>query len=84
MGQAISEPAKEIGFEHRFRWHDCTWEEIETFAERDTVIVIPTGSVEQHGLHLPLFTDTYIVLVKLPSALFSGPKRKFQFCLLLP
>lgn len=46
MGQAISEPAKGIGFEHRFRWHDCTWEEIETFAEQDIVIVIPTGSVE--------------------------------------
>lgn len=28
---------------------------------RDTVIVIPTGSLEQHGRHLPLFTDSLIV-----------------------
>lgn len=61
MDQVISEPAKESGFDQRFRWHDYTWEEIEAFAKRDTVIVIPTGSVEQHGFHLPLFTDTYIV-----------------------
>lgn len=27
---------------------------------RDTVVVIPTGSLEQHGPHLPLFTDTLL------------------------
>lgn len=28
---------------------------------RETVVVIPTGSLEQHGAHLPLFTDSMIV-----------------------
>lgn len=28
---------------------------------RDMVVVIPTGSLEQHGPHLPLFTDSLLV-----------------------
>lgn len=37
-----------------------TWPEVEA-ASRDAVVVVPTGSLEQHGPHLPLFTDTIIV-----------------------
>lgn len=29
--------------------------------EENTVVVVPVGSVEQHGLHLPVQTDTWIV-----------------------
>lgn len=37
---------------------ELTWEEAaEVFREAD-FIVLPTGSMEQHGLHLPLLTDT--------------------------
>ena len=38
-----------------------TWMEIEE-AIRDgtTTVVLPTGSMEQHGPHLPLLTDTII------------------------
>lgn len=39
---------------------DSTWTEIEAIS-RDVVVVIPTGSLEQHGPHLPLLTDTIIV-----------------------
>jgi creatinine amidohydrolase len=39
---------------------DLTWQEVEA-AERDCVVLIPTGSLEQHGPHLPLFTDSIIV-----------------------
>ncbi len=34
------------------------WTEIEGLNER--VVVLPLGSLEQHGHHLPLLTDTYI------------------------
>lgn len=35
-----------------------TWPEAEALRERDDVIgLIPTGSLEQHGPHLPLGTD---------------------------
>jgi creatinine amidohydrolase len=36
-----------------------TWPEVEAL-DREIVVVIPTGSLEQHGPHLPLFTDTIL------------------------
>jgi creatinine amidohydrolase len=39
---------------------DSTWPDVEAF-DRDAVVLIPTGSLEQHGRHLPLFTDSLIV-----------------------
>jgi len=38
---------------------DLTWLEVEAVS-RDVVVLIPTGSCEQHGPHLPLFTDTIL------------------------
>ncbi|HZH99375.1 MAG TPA: creatininase family protein [Fimbriimonadaceae bacterium] len=37
----------------------ATWKEVEAFS-REAVVLIPTGSLEQHGAHLPLITDTLI------------------------
>jgi len=34
-----------------------TWPEVEEFLERSDMVILPVGSVEQHGLHLPLGTD---------------------------
>lgn len=34
-----------------------TWPEVEAL-DRNIVVVVPTGSLEQHGRHLPLFTDS--------------------------
>jgi len=39
---------------------DATWIDVDGFS-RDAVVVIPTGSLEQHGPALPLFTDSLIV-----------------------
>ncbi len=36
-----------------------TWPEVEALP-REIVVVIPTGSLEQHGPHLPLFTDSIL------------------------
>lgn len=36
-----------------------TWPEVEKL-DREVVVVIPTGSLEQHGPHLPLFTDSIL------------------------
>jgi len=38
-----------------------TWEEIGARAARDPVVVLPTGSIEQHGPHLPVKVDTLLV-----------------------
>jgi creatinine amidohydrolase len=41
------------------RLSDLTWTEL---AERAVVLVVPVGSIEQHGPHLPLDTDTRIAV----------------------
>jgi creatinine amidohydrolase len=38
---------------------DMTWKEVEAL-DRSTIVLIPTGSLEQHGAHLPLLTDSLL------------------------
>ena len=33
-----------------------TWPEVEEFLQRSDMVILPVGSGEQHGLHLPLGT----------------------------
>lgn len=42
------------------RWENLTWKEIGERRESGIIPVLPTGSVEQHGPHLPLATDVLI------------------------
>jgi creatinine amidohydrolase len=39
---------------------DLTWPELDEAAKRGPVVVIPVGSMEQHGHHLPLDTDNFL------------------------
>jgi creatinine amidohydrolase len=58
------------------RWKDLTWEEIDRLRRRGIVAVLPTGSVEQHGPHLPLGTDVQIpvgLADRLAAALETDP-----------
>ncbi len=41
------------------RWSDLTWPELKSLGDR-MIALVPTGSVEQHGPHLPTGTDLYI------------------------
>lgn len=36
-----------------------TWQDVDAL-DREIVVLIPTGSLEQHGPHLPLFTDSLL------------------------
>lgn len=38
---------------------EMTWPEVEAL-DRSVVVLLPTGSLEQHGPHLPLFTDSIL------------------------
>ena len=40
---------------------DLRWIDIEFLDKDDKVVVCPLASMEQHGHHLPLLTDTYLV-----------------------
>ena len=37
-----------------------TWVEIEEYAQNNTLIILPVGTVEEHGKHLPVETDAKI------------------------
>ncbi len=57
-------------------WETYTWKEIESrLLEVDTAI-LPCGSIEQHGLHLPLDVDYYdsIYLARRVAEACSNPK----------
>ena len=38
---------------------DMTWKDVDS-VDRNTIVLIPTGSLEQHGAHLPLLTDSLL------------------------
>ncbi len=42
------------------RWERLTGPELKSLAERDALPVLPIGSLEQHGPHLPVWTDSFI------------------------
>lgn len=42
-------------------WKDCTREEIRSLDKENTIVVLPVASIEQHGKHLPVGTDTIIL-----------------------
>lgn len=39
-------------------WEELKWKDIEKLTTRMKMVIIPIGSCEQHGPHLPLATDT--------------------------
>lgn len=41
---------------------EMTWQEAKDAAARNALLILPIGSTEQHGTHLPLGTDVYIPL----------------------
>jgi len=42
--------------------NEMTWEDVKEAIEDNQVIVLPVGSTEQHGQHLPLDTDAFLCL----------------------
>ena len=44
------------------RLGDMTWEEVASYLERRDALIVPVGTCEQHGRHLPLGTDSIITL----------------------
>ena len=44
-----------------FNYSELKWPEIREVVKEDRVVLLPTGSIEQHGHHLPVDTDSALV-----------------------
>ena len=44
-----------------YRYNRLTWEEMNEAIAEQKVVILPTGSTEQHSRHLPLDVDTFLV-----------------------
>lgn len=53
------------------RMSELTWEEIRRIGDAGGMIVLPIGSFEQHGPHLPVKTDTFLAGLIAEAALES-------------
>ncbi len=56
---------------HNFAY--LTWKQVEALPKDNTLLVLPTAAIEQHGPHLPLATDTLINSILLGAALKKLP-----------
>jgi creatinine amidohydrolase len=50
----------EVTVSEEYRYNRLTWAEINDAISAQKVVVLPTGSTEQHGRHLPLDVDVFL------------------------
>lgn len=60
---------------------ESTWMDVRRCAENDGVAVWPLGSLEQHGPHLPLATDSYQIAEIMRRAIAMLPSSADVCCL---
>lgn len=64
---------KEKTMTDSIRLQDMTWKEVERIIETSgKTIILPFGSTEQHGPHLPVGTDTMVAATRIGSS-WTGP-----------
>jgi creatinine amidohydrolase len=63
-----------------YLYADLTWPEINEAAKAKKVLLLPIGSTEQHGHHLPLDTDNYLAT----SVSVEAAKRDPENMLVMP
>ena len=44
-----------------YRYDHYTWMELRDKVKEQTVVILPVGSTEDHGYHMPLDVDTFLV-----------------------
>lgn len=59
----------------KYRYEEFTWPEIRGAVAENRVAVLPVGTVEQHGPHLPLITDVLTASEMSRLAVERDPKR---------
>ncbi len=69
-----------MGAATEYRYNRLTWEEMNEAIAMQKVVILPTGSTEQHGRHLPLDTDVFLV----ESVCLEAARRAPDRMLVLP
>jgi creatinine amidohydrolase len=64
----------------KYQYEYLTWPEINEAAEAGKVVLLPIGSTEQHGHHLPLDTDNFLA----SSICLEAAKRDPRNLLVMP
>lgn len=70
----------------KYLYEEMTWPEIKECADSGKIAIVPVGSVEDHGLHLPVITDNLIaesmcneVGKRIPEKVVVLPCSRFGF-----
>lgn len=63
-----------------YRYNRLTWPEMNRAIEAQKVVILPTGSTEQHGRHLPLDVDVFLA----ESVCLEAGRRAADRVLVLP
>jgi len=63
-----------------YRYNRLTWDEMNQAIAMQKVVILPTGSTEQHGQHLPLDTDLFLA----ESVCLEAGRRAPERILVLP
>ena len=53
--------------------HHLSWTQIRDLPKNEGVVILPVGAIEQHGPHLPVWTDTLLVTEVLNQTLAALP-----------
>lgn len=61
---------------------ECSWKEIDALDRDRTIVLLPIGSIEQHGWHMPVGTD-YLIAEGISSELAKRDTKGFE-ALLFP
>lgn len=64
----------------KYLYEDYTWLEMKEALKRQPVVILPIGSTEDHGHHLPLDTDNFLVW----NVCLEAAKRASDDILLMP
>lgn len=63
------------------KWAEMTWAQIQALDREQTLFVMPIGSIEQHGLHLPVGTD-YLIMERMMDDLLGREDVSFEIVVL--
>ncbi|MCD6279034.1 MAG: creatininase family protein [Desulfurococcales archaeon] len=67
-----------------YRWELMTWEAVGEISNKaNTLIILPIGSIEQHGPHLPVGTD-FLIADKVAERLATELRKRDIYAVKLP